>query len=193
MRIISGEHRGRRLLEFKGMDIRPTTDRVKESVFNLIQEYISGAEVLDMFGGSGALSLEALSRGAAHAVCIDKDRRAADIIRKNAQTLNYTDKCEILNGDSFEYLRRCGRSFDIVFLDPPYNEGFIEPALRGISENDILSEGGIAVLESDDTDFFGEADGLEIIKQRKYGRTYITVYRKKELTDGKNSNLSGKL
>lgn len=179
MRIISGEHRGRKLLEFAGRDIRPTTDRVKESMFNLIQEYISGAEVLDMFGGSGALSLEALSRGAAYAVCIDKDRRAVDIIRKNAQTLNYTDKCEILNDDSFEYLRKCGRSFDIVFLDPPYNKNLIEPALSGISEYNILSDDGIAVLESDDTDFFGETEGLEIIKQRKYGRSYITVYKKR--------------
>lgn len=179
MRIISGEHRGRKLLEFSGRDIRPTTDRVKESMFNLIQEYILDAEVLDMFGGSGALSLEALSRGASHAVCIDRDRRAADIIRKNAQTLNYTEKCEIINGDSLRYITGCGRSFDIVFLDPPYNKGFIEPALKAIAENGILNSGGIAVLESDDTDFYGDSEGLEIIKQRKYGRTYITVYQKR--------------
>ncbi len=178
MRIIAGEHRGRKLADFEGRNIRPTTDRVKESVFNLIQEYISEAGVLDMFGGSGALFLEALSRGAAHAVCIEKDRRAADIIRKNIDTLGYGGKCELITGDSLGYIGRCGRSFDIIFLDPPYNKGFAEPSLKTIAENGLLTDRGIAVLESDDTDFFGEVRGLEIIKQRKYGRTHITVYKK---------------
>lgn len=180
MRIISGEHRGRKLLDFEGQAIRPTTDRVKEAMFNLIQEYIPEASVLDLFGGSGALSLEALSRGAKKAICIDKDKRAADIIRKNTQTLNYTDKCEILNTDSMEYLKRCGQQFDIVFLDPPYNKGFIEPILASLIRYDIPGEEGIVVLESDDTDFCRETEGLTILKQRKYGRTYITVYKRKK-------------
>ena len=176
MRIISGERRGHKLLEFEGMDIRPTTDRVKESMFNLIQSYIPGASVLDLFGGSGALMLEALSRGAAEAVCIDCDKRAADIIRKNAQTLNYTDRCEILNADSMDYLKNCRKKFDVIFLDPPYNKGFIEPVLKKIAAGEILNEDAVVVLESDNTDFCGDVEGLEILQQKKYGRTYITIY-----------------
>ncbi len=178
MRIISGARRGHKLLEFEGMDIRPTTDRVKESMFNLIQQNISEAKVLDVFCGSGALTFEALSRGANSAVCIDKDKRSVDIIRKNAKTLNYEDKCEILNTDSMEYLDRCSEKFDIIFLDPPYNKGFIEPVLDIIAKRGILEDEGIIVLESDDTDFCSDVEGLERIKQRKYGRTYVTVYKK---------------
>lgn len=191
MRIISGEHRGRKLLEFEGMNIRPTTDRVKESMFNLIQDWIYDARILDMFAGSGALSFEALSRGARSAVCIDRDLRSIDVIRKNAQTLNYTDKCVILNMDSMDYLKQCSEAFDVVFMDPPYNKGFIEPALKAITEKGILSDNGIIVLESDDTDFYGAADKLEILKQRKYGRTYITIYR--SIQENENCNLSGQL
>ncbi|MDD6483664.1 MAG: 16S rRNA (guanine(966)-N(2))-methyltransferase RsmD [Clostridiales bacterium] len=192
MRIISGERRGHKLHDFDGSDIRPTTDRVKESIFNLISDYVPDALVLDMFCGSGALSLEALSRGAAGAVCIDRDKRAAGLIRKNVCELDYGNKCEILNMDCMEYAKNCRKCFDIIFLDPPYNKGFIEPALDMIVKNGMLSEDGIAVLESDDTDFCGDIDGLSVIKQRKYGRTYITIYALGERTN-ENSSISGKL
>lgn len=176
MRIISGEHRGKKLLDFDGMNIRPTTDRVKESMFNLIQEYIRDAEVLDVFSGSGALSLEALSRGAKSAVCLDIDSRSVDVIKKNIQALNYADKCVVFNIDCRQYLKNCKKKFDVVFLDPPYNKGLIEPVLLDIKNYGVLSEDAIIVLESDDTDFYGEAEGFSVLKQRKYGRTYITVY-----------------
>ena len=178
MRIISGSRRGHKLLGFEGMDIRPTTDRVKESVFNIIQPYIPEAYVLDMFCGSGALSFEAISRGAEKAVCIDKDEKSIKIIRKNAQDLRFEDKCEILNMSCFDYISKINEKFDIIFLDPPYNKGFIEPALNKIAEYDLLTDDGIAVLESDDTDFHGEVKGLSVLRQKKYGRTYITVYKK---------------
>lgn len=176
MRIISGTRRGHKLAEIKGDDIRPTTDRVKESIFNLISEHVPDAVVLDMFSGSGALSFEALSRGASRAVCIDADKRSVAVIQKNAEDLGFTDLCEIVNQSCFDYIKRTNIKFDIVFLDPPYNKGFIEPALRAIVENNILSQGGIAVLESDSTDFNGDISGLTQQKQRRYGRTYITVY-----------------
>lgn len=178
MRIISGIRRGHKLLEFEGDDVRPTTDRVKESIFNLIQSFVPGAVCLDMFAGSGALSFEAISRGARKAVCIDKDKRSIDIIGKNADSLGFTDKCEIVNMSCFDYADRTKEKYDIIFLDPPYNRDFIEPVLKSIIGNDILEEDGIAVLESDGPDFRGEIDGLSIYRQRKYGRTYITVYRK---------------
>lgn len=178
MRIISGMRRGHKLLEFEGDDIRPTTDRVKESIFNIIQTFVPDAVCLDMFAGSGALSFEAVSRGAAKAVCIDKDKRSIDIIRKNVEALRFSDFCEILNMSCYEYAEQTKEKFDIVFLDPPYNKNLIEPSLDAIIKNDLLSDDGIIVLESDDTDFNGEFNGLEIYRKKKYGRTYITVYRK---------------
>ena len=168
MRIISGIRRGHKLFEFEGDDVRPTTDRVKESVFNIIQT----------FAGSGALSFEAISRGAKKAVCLDKDKRSIDIIKKNANSLDFSDYCEIINTSCFDYMERAKEKFDVIFLDPPYNKNFIEPVLEGIVKNNLLNEDGIVVLESDGTDFHDDFDGLEMYRQRKYGRTYITVYKK---------------
>ena len=184
MRIISGSRRGHKLLEFEGMDVRPTTDRVKESIFNIIQSYVPDARVLDMFCGSGALSFEALSRGAESAVCTDIDPRSIEIIKKNALSLKFDDRCEILNISCFDYVsRNCGKGkkqFDIIFLDPPYNKGLIEPVIEAIAENDVLSDEGIIMLESDNTDFHDECKGLEIYRRRKYGRTYITISKKSD-------------
>lgn len=178
MRIISGIRRGHKLLEFQGYDVRPTTDRVKESIFNLIQIYIPQAKVLDMFAGSGALSFEAVSRGADYALLLDSDSRSVELIKRNIAGLKFEGMCEVIKTSCFDYICRCNEQFDVIFLDPPYNKGFIEPALRGIIENNILSDDGIIVLESDNTDFSSDADGLEIIKQKRYGRTFVTVYRK---------------
>ncbi len=140
MRIISGIRRGHKLTEIKREGIRPTTDRVKESMFNLITPYIADAEVLDLFCGSGALAFEALSRGAAKAVCVDKSSDSISVIKKNCDSLDFSDKTDIINADAFDFLKRTGKSFDIIFLDPPYNKGFV--------------------------------------KQRRYGRTYVTIYKK---------------
>lgn len=178
MRIISGSRRGRKLFSFEGDNIRPTTDRVKESMFNLICDYIYEADVLDLFGGSGALALEALSRGAAHAVIVDADKKSAEIIKKNTELTGFENKTKQVLTKAEKFIETVNESFDIIFLDPPYNKGFIQPVLSVISKRGLLSEGGIAVLESDFSDDHGEIDGLEILKQRKYGRTYITVYKR---------------
>ena len=178
MRIISGRKRGHKLLEFEGENVRPTTDRVKESVFNLIQGFVPDAVCLDMFAGSGALSFEAISRGAQKAVCIDSDKRSIDIIKKNALSLGFFEDCDIVNMSCFDYVERTTEKFDIVFLDPPYNKNFIEPVLDALIKNDVLNKDGIIVLESDGTDFHDEFEGLDIYRQRKYGRTYITIYKK---------------
>ncbi len=176
MRIIAGERRGLKLAEFAGSDVRPTTDRVKESIFNIIQAFIPDASVLDLFAGSGALSLEALSRGAASAVCVDTDPRSIAIARANADAAGYSDKCMFINRSCFDFLEKADKRFDIIFLDPPYNKGFIEPVLAKINEKRVLNDGGIIVLESDGTDFHGEAGGVSVYRQRRYGRTYVTVY-----------------
>ena len=181
MRIISGTRRGHKLHEFEGYDVRPTTDRVKESIFNLIQHYVPSARVLDMFGGSGALSFEALSRGADYAVILDNDRKSVELIKKNLHDLKFEDICEVREISSFDYVKKCTDKFDIIFLDPPYNQGFIEPALSAISEYGLLSLDGIVLLESDNTDFKNDFPGLIMEKQRRYGRTFVTIYKRAEV------------
>jgi 16S rRNA (guanine(966)-N(2))-methyltransferase RsmD len=178
LRIISGTRRGQKLFEFDGMDIRPTTDRVRESLFNLIQNFVPEAKVLDLFGGSGALSLEALSRGASEAAVCDIDKRSLELIKKNTAALRFEDRLMVIRQSAEQYLKSTKEKFDIIFLDPPYNKGYIKPIITAIVSGDILSGGGIIVLESDGTDEHGDFDGLDTIKQRKYGRTYITVYQR---------------
>ncbi len=178
MRIISGTRRGQKLMEFEGMSIRPTTDRVRESIFNLIQEYIFESKVLDLFGGSGALSFESLSRGAKSAVIVDMDQKSIKVIRENAEKLRFLDKATILNKSAEDYLNSTKEKFHIVFLDPPYNKGFIKPVIESIYEKNILEDDGIIVLESDHIDEHGEFEGLSIVKQKRYGRTFVTIYQR---------------
>lgn len=177
MRIISGNRRGHKLHEFFGMDVRPTTDRVKEAIFNLIQIYVPEADVLDMFAGSGALSFEALSRGAKSAVLVDIDKNSVNIINKNIIELKFENLCTVVNASFSDFAKKCREQFDIIFLDPPYNKGLIEPALSLVAEKSLLTENGIIVLESDNTDFKSEIGSLKIIKQKRYGRTFVTVYK----------------
>lgn len=178
MRIIAGSRRGHKLFDFDGTDIRPTTDRVRESMFNLIMPFIPDARVLDLFGGSGALSLEALSRGAESAVICDCDSRSVELIKRNVSALRFDTSVKIAATTAQRFVEETSDSFDVVFLDPPYNKGFIEPIITALYENDVVASDGIIVLESDNTDEHGEFDGFEMLKQRKYGRTYITVYHK---------------
>lgn len=177
MRIISGSRRGHKLFEFEGMKIRPTTDRVKESLFNLIQDYVDESSVLDAFAGSGALSFEALSRGAKKCVALDIDSDSISLIKKNAEALKFSD-IEIIQKDANDFLSQTNEEFSLIFLDPPYNKGFIEPIIDKIVSRNILSSDGIIVLESDQSDMHCEFSGLSILKQKRYGRTYITIYQR---------------
>lgn len=177
MRIIAGIKRGCKLFEFEGQDIRPTTDRVKESMFNLIQDFVPESSVLDLFGGSGALAFEALSRGASSGVIVDINRKSIDVINKNMNNLGFGN-VKIFNCDALNFIKSCSEKFSLIFLDPPYNKGFVPPIISGIVEKNILSENGIIVLESDFSDDHCEFSGLQILKQRKYGRSYVTVYKK---------------
>lgn len=178
MRIISGARRGQKLIEFDGMDIRPTTDRVRESLFNLIQDFIYGASVLDLFAGSGALSFEALSRGAKKAVLADIVESSVKVAEENRRRLGYVAEAEIKRCSAQDCIKRTTEKFDIIFLDPPYNKGLIVPIISEIVNRGILAEEGIIVLESDGTDEHGEMPGLKVLKQKKYGRTFVTVYQR---------------
>ena len=177
MRIIAGVKRGHKLYGFEGRDIRPTTDRVKESMFNLIQDFVLESRVLDLFAGSGALSFEALSRGAESAVCVDKDADAVALINKNNASLGFAD-IKVLNCEAMRFLADTKEKFSLIFLDPPYNKGIISPIIEEILTRDVLEIGGIIVLESDFSDEHGDFEGLTIIKQKKYGRSYVTVYKR---------------
>ncbi len=178
MRVISGSARGRKLIAPPGLDTRPTTDRVKESIFNIISPYLPAKSVLDLFSGSGALGVEALSRGSEHAVFVECDKAALDITRKNLELARVADRAEVIFGDSLAFLSRAVGQFDIIFLDPPYNTGLLTDAIRKIAENNLLSEGGIIVAESE---YLGEEPSgtdFDIIKRAKYGKTTVFVLRK---------------
>ena len=173
MRIISGRYRGMVLAEFKGGDIRPTADRVKESLFNIIYSAVSGARVLDMFCGSGNLGIECISRGAAFVHFNDISKDSLAVLKKNLTRVegNYT----VTDYDFSRCLRK-GEKYDLIFIDPPYASDFGVEALRLIAEGNHLSVDGIAVFERDRS-FDGEISGLEKVDERKYGKTYLTFFK----------------
>ena len=148
MRVISGTARGRKLKELQGMDTRPTTDKVKESMFNIVQFDIEGRQVLDLFAGTGQLGIEALSRGAAGCVFVEQHREAAALVRDNLRTCGFTGNSRVVQGDALAFAAACGEKFDLIFLDPPYHTQLLEQALETITRFDILREHGIIVCES---------------------------------------------
>ena len=145
MRVITGTARGRKLRELPGMETRPTTDKVKESIFNIIQFDIEGRRVLDLFGGTGQLGIEALSRGAAHCTFVDLRREAAAVIRENLQVTRLADQARVVQGDSLSFLASCREKFDLILLDPPYHTDLLEKSMEAITRFDILGEHGIMV------------------------------------------------
>ncbi|MCR5552113.1 MAG: 16S rRNA (guanine(966)-N(2))-methyltransferase RsmD [Oscillospiraceae bacterium] len=185
MRVVAGTARSIPLKSRDGLDTRPTADRVKEAIFNILQFDVPGAEVLDLFGGSGQLAIEALSRGASHAVIVDRSPEALAVIRENLERTKLADRAEVIRADYQEYLRRCGRQFSIILLDPPYRENFLENALKQISEIDILKTGGIIVCEKPVEKGLDPAyGGIRHAKDYRYGKTMISVYRAAAPFDG---------
>ena len=173
MRVITGTARGRRLAEPANMDIRPTTDQVKEAIFNIIQFDVEGRRVLDLFAGSGQLGIEALSRGAASCVFVDSSREAQKLVRENLSRCQLTGT--VLQSDGVDYLRR-REKFDLIFLDPPYGKGLEGRAIEGIIEFDILSKGGIIVCETRPEVTLPEIpEGYGRVKVYKYGKIKLTV------------------
>ena len=179
MRVISGTARGRRLKELPGMETRPTTDKVKESLFNIVQFDIEGRKVLDLFGGTGQLGIEALSRGAESCVFVDQNRQAAAIIKENVQTTGFIDKARVQQGDALAFLASCREKFDLILLDPPYNTQLLENCIFAITKFDILSEHGIMVCESaDNAQLPAVAAPYEKGREYRYGKIKLTVYHR---------------
>lgn len=179
MRVITGTARGRRLRTPENYDIRPTTDNVKESVFNIIQFDIEGRRVLDLFAGTGQLGIECLSRGASEAVFIDENTAAVKIVKENLKTCGFT--AAVLQQDALSYLRHCGR-FDLIFVDPPYDSRLYESVLETINSVDILSDGGIILCESRREKSLPDMRApYRKKKEYNYGRVKLTVYIKDSL------------
>ena len=179
MRVISGKARGVVLKTPDGLATRPTSDRVKEALFNIIQFELPAARVLHLFGGTGQLGIEALSRDAKSAVFVDEREDACRLIKENLRRTKFETNAKVIRSDYMSYLRGCKEKFDIILLDPPYAEVFLDNSLKMITEIDILQSGGIIVAERPlGKELPWDFPGYTRSRDYKYGKTLLTVYRK---------------
>ncbi len=179
MRVISGSAKGIMLKAPDGLTTRPTADRVKEAMFSIIHFKLPGADVLDLFGGTGQLGIEALSRGANSAVFVDTQDSACKLIRENLKKTKLDSRSRVIQSDYMNFLKKCNDKFHIIFLDPPYAEEFLENSLKFITEIDILQTNGIIVTERPlGKDFSWDFPGFFRSRDYKYGKTLLTIYHK---------------
>lgn len=178
MRIISGSEKGRRLIEPTGMDTRPTTDQVKESMFNIIQFDIEGRRVLDLFAGTGQLGLETLSRGAASCTFVEQGSAAATLVRKNIALCHMEEKSVVVQREAIAFLRGCQEKFDLIFLDPPYQSQLLAQCLEEICAHDLLQQQGILVCESArEWTCTALGDGYQWSKEYVHGKKKLVICR----------------
>jgi 16S rRNA (guanine966-N2)-methyltransferase len=180
MRVITGIAKGRQLKAPKGLATRPTTDRVKESLFNILGRTPEGAIVLDLFAGSGGLGIEALSRGADYAVLIDQSPVSCQIIRENLVTTNLLSQAAVYRnevGKALEMLKKKGNMFTLIFSDPPYMEGLVEPTIRKVNDLKLVSNGSIFVTEHSRREAIPDYIGkFALIRRERYGDTTLSIY-----------------
>jgi 16S rRNA (guanine966-N2)-methyltransferase len=179
MRIIAGKAGGLKLKSLKGRDVRPTLDRVKESMFNIIAFYLPGAQVLDLFSGFGSLGIEALSRGSETADFVEVNKSHLKIIEDNLKKARLFDQAELFNQDVYLYLKNCSRKYDLIFMDPPYEKDMTAEAVNLILDNHLLKENGLIISEKSAAEEAEEFDGLIIIKNKIYGNSLLTIYKQK--------------
>lgn len=177
MRIIAGEHRGRRLEEFEGEAVRPTADRAREALFSILssRQVLVDAQVLDLFCGTGALGLEALSRGAAHVTFVDNDPVAIALTRKNIATCKAADRTKVIRSDATK-LAKSDRQFDLVLLDPPYGKDLILPTVQQLAMGDWLGVGVLIVAEIGRKEDPPELEGFHLADMRRYGAAKFVFY-----------------
>lgn len=179
MRVITGTARGRNLETVEGLDVRPTTSKVKEGIFSAIQFEIEGARVLDLFCGSGQLGIEALSRGASFCVFVDSARRSQDVTKRNLMATGLFSSARVAAMDYKDFLRTTKERFDIVFLDPPYSKGLAQEAMKMLV--DIMTDSGVILCEHEVGDEIDEEIGDFVrVRQYRYGRVLVSAYRKKQ-------------
>ena len=180
MRVITGTARGRKLKDLPGLDTRPTTDKVKESIFNIVQFDVEGRRVLDLFAGTGQLGIEALSRGAEKCVFVDQSREAVKVIQDNVKTTGFENRSRIQQGDAGSFLTSCREKFGLCFLDPPYASDMLEKALLKMSEIDIVAENGIIVCESALDKVLPTLPApYEMGRDYRYGKIKLTLYHRR--------------
>jgi 16S rRNA (guanine(966)-N(2))-methyltransferase RsmD len=181
MRIIGGTARGRRLKAPKGRALRPTAARVKEALFNILPHDLAGAKLLDLFAGTGNVTVEALSRGAAEAILIDASAESAKVIRENLRRLKLTDRAKVWVAPVARALRLLARrreTFDIIFLDPPYDQHLVEKTLRIVAQGGLLRNSGTIIAEhSVREEVAPRYDGLALCDQRRYGDTLLSFFK----------------
>lgn len=175
MRIVGGKYKGRTLLQFDGEDIRPTSDKVRESLFNIIQFKIYGKSFLDLFCGTGAMGIEALSRGAAEVVFNDYSKKSLSLLKKNLEKVKVEGGYSVINYDAVSFLNGNQKTFDFIYVDPPYKSDLGIKCLNAISNS--LNVGGTVIFE-DEKPFMDKIDGLKITDSRKYGRVHLTFFEK---------------
>lgn len=173
MRIIAGKYRGRVLKEFKGREIRPTADRAKEAIFNILQTEIYGSSFLDLYCGTGNMGIEALSRGAERVTLVDSSKESVSIAKFNNDMIK--ESAEILCADALTYVSSTRSKFDIIFLDPPYDVD-ATPVLEAIAQNGVLNEDGVIIYEHSEDFKVGEVNGLVHKNTRKYGIAHFEFY-----------------
>ncbi len=177
MRVITGIARGKNLKTLEGNDVRPTSQKVKEAVFSAIQFDIEGRRVLDLFAGSGQLGIEALSRGAESAVFVDKSAASVKIIKQNLECVGFEQNSRVYMSDYSSFTAMCRDTFDIVFLDPPYKQGLLLPALKSVLP--LMSDYGIIICEyPPEVEIPQSIGGFEVLKTYRYGKINVSVYRK---------------
>ncbi len=176
MRIIAGKHKSRRLNSLNRRDVRPTTDRTKESVFNIIGPNILGSRFLDLYAGFGGIGIEAISRGAKEVTFIEKDRRNAEVINDNLAMIS--ESAQVLVNDVLRGLTTLRGKFDLIYLDPPYQDiNLYTRTLELIKDNSLLSENGIVIVENFYKDDLNISEGYEIIREKRYGKAGINLLR----------------
>ncbi len=179
MRVIAGKAKGVVLKTPDDMHTRPTIDRVKEALFSIIQFDLPGASVLDLFGGTGQLGIEALSRDAKQATFVDNSEKSCYLIRENLKRAGFTQNATVIRCDYKNFLENCDKKFDIIILDPPYAENFLENSLKIVTEIDILQSGGIIIAERPyGKELPQSIPGFTRSRDYKYGQVLLTVYRK---------------
>lgn len=179
MRVVAGKYGGRPLKTLAGKTTRPTTDKVKGAIFNMIGPYFDGGRVLDLYAGSGSLAIEAISRGMASAILVEKDRRAQAIINQNLKMTREEERFELLKMEANQSLERITGHFDLILLDPPYAKEQIVTDIEKMAERELLSNDALIVCETDKSvDLPEEIAGLGIWKQKIYGISKVTVYVK---------------
>lgn len=181
MRVIAGQARGCTLVAPEGLLTRPTADRIKESLFNIIQAELADISFLDLFAGSGAIGIEALSRGAGKAVFADNSLQSINAIDKNLQKTRLAERAVVLRMDSLQAidcLSKKGEAFDIIYADPPYAKGFITKILNEIVSKELLRENGLIIVEQGSGEQLPEVAGLEVYREKKYGATAMLFLRR---------------